>query len=77
MLPIDLNGRYAVVTGVTSGNGAAIAEKLALAGCHVAGWASHSRNPKVPRPLWTPFKSMSAQPCTFRRTCPTPADPHT
>jgi len=40
MLSIDLNNRRAIVTGVTSGIGAAIANKLAEAGCHVAGCGS-------------------------------------
>lgn len=37
MLSIDLTRRNALVTGVTSGIGSAVAEKLARAGCHVAG----------------------------------------
>jgi len=37
MLPIDLHGRRAFVSGVTSGIGAGIAAALAQAGCDVAG----------------------------------------
>nr|WP_199221123.1 SDR family oxidoreductase [Coraliomargarita sinensis] len=37
MLAIDLKNQRCVVTGVTSGIGAAIARVLAQAGCHVAG----------------------------------------
>lgn len=37
MLPIDLNGRVACVTGVSSGIGKGIAMMLAQAGCHIAG----------------------------------------
>lgn len=33
---MDLNGRWALVTGATSGFGEAIARRLATAGCHVA-----------------------------------------
>ncbi|MEM1060085.1 MAG: SDR family oxidoreductase [Verrucomicrobiota bacterium] len=36
-LEINLNGKKAAVSGVTSGIGAAIAERLAAAGCEVAG----------------------------------------
>lgn len=37
MIPIDLHGRLAFVSGVTSGIGASIAATLAQAGCDVAG----------------------------------------
>ena len=37
MFSINLNNKVAVVTGVTSGIGAGVANVLALAGCHVAG----------------------------------------
>ncbi len=37
MLPIDLTGKRALVTGVTSGIGVGIARVLAQAGCDVAG----------------------------------------
>jgi len=40
MIPIDLQNKRAVVTGVTSGIGAAIAKVLAQAGCDVAGCGS-------------------------------------
>lgn len=36
-LSIDLTDKKAVITGVSSGIGAGIAQALALAGCHVAG----------------------------------------
>ncbi|MCF7667361.1 MAG: SDR family oxidoreductase [Akkermansiaceae bacterium] len=36
-LPIDLSGKRAFISGVTSGIGAGIASALAKAGCHVAG----------------------------------------
>lgn len=37
MLEINLNNKVALVTGVTSGIGAGVAEVLAKAGCHIAG----------------------------------------
>ena len=37
MIPLDLNDKVALVTGVTAGIGAGIAAVLAEAGCHVAG----------------------------------------
>lgn len=40
MIPIDLHGQKAFVSGVTSGIGAAIAQALAQAGCDVAGCGS-------------------------------------
>lgn len=42
MLSINLENRVAVVTGVSTGIGAAVAEMLAKAGCHVAGCARAS-----------------------------------
>ncbi|HKK17583.1 MAG TPA: SDR family oxidoreductase [Opitutales bacterium] len=44
MLTIDLENQRAVVTGVTSGIGAAIARVLAQAGCDVAGCGSRPAN---------------------------------
>ena len=42
-LPIDLIGRVAFVTGVTSGIGAGVARALAQAGCHVVGCGLEDR----------------------------------
>ena len=42
-IPIDLSGRKALVTGVTSGIGLGIARKLAEAGCEVAGCGLRER----------------------------------
>lgn len=44
MIPIDLTGRRAFVSGVTSGIGAAIATSLAQAGCAVAGCGRSDAN---------------------------------
>ncbi len=41
-LSIDLSGRSAFVSGVTSGIGAGVAKTLATAGCNVAGCGRHS-----------------------------------
>ncbi|MBS2213942.1 SDR family oxidoreductase [Carboxylicivirga mesophila] len=48
MLSINLKDKVAIVTGVSSGIGAGIAEVLARAGCHIAGCArTNASDPKV------------------------------
>ncbi len=44
MLSIDLKNKTAIVTGVSSGIGAGVAEVLARAGCNVAGCARADKN---------------------------------
>lgn len=44
MLSINLEGKVAIVTGVSSGIGAGVAKVLAQAGCHVAGCARTKGN---------------------------------
>jgi NAD(P)-dependent dehydrogenase (short-subunit alcohol dehydrogenase family) len=46
MLSINLNNKVAIVTGVSSGIGAAVAKVLAEAGCHVAGCSRSEINDK-------------------------------
>jgi NAD(P)-dependent dehydrogenase (short-subunit alcohol dehydrogenase family) len=54
MLTIDLNGKKALVSGVSCGIGAAIALQLARAGCDVAGCATSAAN--------------TTGPCAFRKS---------
>jgi NAD(P)-dependent dehydrogenase (short-subunit alcohol dehydrogenase family) len=49
MLPIDLNGKKALVSGVCRGIGAGIARQLARAGCDVAGCGESRAEDSGPR----------------------------
>ena len=60
MNSIDLNGRYAVVTGGSSGIGYAISERLVLSGAEVAIWDIES-TPHASLPNQLPSSVMSVK----------------
>jgi NAD(P)-dependent dehydrogenase (short-subunit alcohol dehydrogenase family) len=61
MLPIDLNGKRALVSGVCRGIGAGIARQLALAGCDVAGCGQSKVSDPGPRAFLQSAKNQGRQ----------------
>ncbi|MGN7990011.1 SDR family NAD(P)-dependent oxidoreductase [Pedobacter sp. 22226] len=57
-LTIDLSGKIALVTGVTSGIGLGIARMMAKAGCTVIGCAEHSEVSEVAQHFLSEMKSF-------------------
>jgi NAD(P)-dependent dehydrogenase (short-subunit alcohol dehydrogenase family) len=65
MLPIDLTGRHALISGVSSGIGLGIAKAMSQSGCTLAGCGIHSVHSKEAKAFRDSTQTLSSESSYF------------